>query len=205
MRSIQLWGIGLVGEFIGIWFLLLYRTCLRQCGWAQANLLMLLILWKNIISLIGWSDGFDLLWNCIQFQKWVYVCIRQPIWGVLEWIWWGSTPQFLERIGFQYRGQLRKNIYLLAKVLVAFGLVCYLGTLKTIFHDSSVHGAHEFGYLLLFDIVTPEPLCFRSLLAFWCMGVIRVHPYNGMPCAGRTDVTGTHTVHKYRCWDGLWD
>ena len=40
--------------------------------------------------------------------------------------------------------------------------------------DLSVHGAHEDGYLPLFDIAAPEPLCFRSPSAFWCGGVVRV-------------------------------
>ena len=54
-------------------------------------------------------------------------------------------------------------MYPLAKGLMAFGLVCHLGTLEAIFHDPSVHGAHKVGYLPLFDIVAPEPLCFSPL------------------------------------------
>ena len=86
------------------------------------------------------------------------MCTGLPICGELEWIWWGSTPQCPERIRSLYGGKLGKHIYPLAKVLVVFGFVCHLGTLETIFHDRSVHGAYEVGYWPLFDIVTPEPL-----------------------------------------------
>ena len=112
---------------VNIWFLLLDITCLRHCGWVQANCLMLLTLWKNTILLIGWSDGFD-LWNCVLLQRWVCVCTRLPIYGALEWIWWGFMPQCPGRIGFQYGGQLGKHMYLLAKGLVAFRFVYHLGT-----------------------------------------------------------------------------
>ena len=64
-----------------------------------------------------------------------------PICGALEWIWWGSTKQCPERIGFQYGGQLGKHIYPLAKGLVAIVLVCHVGALETIFHDP-MHDAH---------------------------------------------------------------
>ena len=99
-----------------------------------------------------------------------------PICDVQEWIWWGSMSQYPERIGFQYGGQLRKHMYLLAKGLVVFRLVYHLGILETIFNDPLVHGTHEAGYLPLFDIVTPEPLCLRSPSAFWCGGFVRVYP-----------------------------
>ena len=85
-------------------------------------------------------------------------------------------PQYPERIGLQYGRQLGKHTYLLVKSLVVFGLACHLGTLETIFCVPSVHGAHEVGYLPLFGIVAPEPLCFSSPSAFWCIGVVRIHP-----------------------------
>ena len=47
--------------------------------------------------------------------------------------------------------------------------------IKTISHNPSVHGAYEVDYWPLFDIVAPEPLCFRSPSAFWCVGVVWVH------------------------------
>ena len=67
-------------------------------------------------------------------------------------------------------------MYPLAKGLVAFGFVCNLGVLATIFHGPSVHGVYEVRYLPLFDLVAPEPLCFRFPSAFWCGGVVRVCP-----------------------------
>ena len=76
---------------------------------------------------MGWSDGFDSLWNCLVLQRWVFVYTGLPICGILELIWWGSTPQCPEKIGFQYRGQLGKHMYPLAKGLVAFGFIHYLG------------------------------------------------------------------------------
>ena len=77
---------------------------------------------------MGWSNGFDLLWNCVLLQRWVHLYIGLPICDVLEWILWGSTPQYPEKIWFQYEGQLGKHMYLLAKGLVVFGIVCHLGT-----------------------------------------------------------------------------
>ena len=71
-------------------------------------------------------------------------------------------PQRPEGIGFQYEGQLGKYMYPLARGLVAFGFVCHLVTLETIFHDPSVHSAHEVGYLPLFNFVAPEHFYFRS-------------------------------------------
>ena len=54
--------------------------------------------------------------------------------------------------------------------------LCTMWELKTIFHDPSVHGAHEVNYLPLFDILAPKPLYFRSPSAFWCWGVVKVYP-----------------------------
>ena len=183
-------------------------TCLRHCGWVQANFLMPLSLWKNTILLMGWSDSFKLLWNCVLLERWVCVCTRLLICGELEWIWWGSMPQSPERLGFQYRGQLGKHTYPLAKGLVVFGFVCHLEVLQTIFYDPSVHGAHEVGYLPLFDLVAPDPLFFRSPSAFWCRGVVRVHPLQ-WPAMCQSHRwyrhTGTNIVPIYRCCNSLWD
>ena len=104
---------------------------------------------------MGWSDGFELLWNCVLLQSWVCVYTGLPICSALEWIWLVSTPQCPERKRFQYRGQLGGHMYPLARGLVAFGFVCHLGILETIFHDPSVPVAHEVGNLPLFGIVAP--------------------------------------------------
>ena len=90
-----------------------------------------------------------------------YVCILGCLSVVYE-SGFGGDPyqQCPERIGFQYGGQLGKHMYLLvAKGLVAFGIICYLGTLETIFCNPSVHGAHEVGYLSMFASLLPLSLC----------------------------------------------
>ena len=145
---------------------------------------------------MGWSDSFDLLWNCILLQMWVCMCTRVPICGAVEWIWWGSTSQCPERVGFQYRGQFGKHMYPLAKSLVAFGFVCYLGTLETIFLDPSVHSAHDVSYLPLSGLVAPETLYFRSPSAFWCGGVVRVCPLQ-RPAMCRQHRQYRHTYSNY--------
>ena len=93
---------------------------------------------------MGCNYYFDLLRNCVLLQRWVCVYTRLPVCGVVEWIWWRSTAQCPEKIGFQYGGQLGKHMYPLARALWYLELFV-IWELKIIFHNHSVHGAHKVG------------------------------------------------------------
>ena len=129
-------------------------TCLRHCGLLQANYLMLKSLWKNTTSLIGFSDGFYLLQNCVLLQRWVCMCTGLHICGSWEWIWWGSIAQYPERIGFSMEGTLGSTYIHWWRALWHLELFA-IWELKPIFHDPSVCSAYKVGYLLLFVCCYP--------------------------------------------------
>ena len=140
---------------------------------------------------MGWSDGFDLLWNCVMLYKWVYVCTGLPICGITEWIWWGSTPQCPARMGFHYGGQLIKHMYLLVKGLVAFGLVCHLGTQNHLLWNLSVVWTWDWLLASVWALL-PQSLCasgirfvvfsYNSTNAFKELLITLLHPYRANLC-----------------------
>ena len=61
-----------------------------------------------------------------------------PIYGVRDWIWWGSMPQCLEKLGLQYGGHLRNICIHWRRALRCLELFA-IWELKTTFHDPTVH------------------------------------------------------------------
>ena len=135
-----------------------------------------------------------------------YVCILGCL-SMVHQSGFGGDPHHtaLREQSFSMEGNLGNTYIHWRRAFRHLGFVCHLGTLETIFYDPSVHEAHEVGYLPLFDLVAPKHLCFRSPSAFWCVGVVRVHPLQWPAMCWSHRCTGIHTVPTYRYWYSLWD
>ena len=166
-------------------------TCLRHCGWMQANYLMLKSLWKNTISFMGWIDGFDLLWNCVLLHRWVCVYTGLPICGIGEWIWWGSTPQHLEKMGSSIEGNLGSTYICWWRALWQLELFI-IWELKSIFNNPSVHGEHEVGYLPLFERCCPWAFVLQLRFSILVWG-----SYKGLPLTMACYVPVVQTTHAH--------
>ena len=157
------------------------------------------------------------LWLVVELcllQRYAYIYTRLPICGVLEWIWWGSLPQFHERIDFQYKEQLELNW---------IGILNWIGNFEWNWEAHISTGKRPCGiwiclafgnrklssmtpqYMVHVRLATylcltslPLSLCASGPLQLSCAGRLQgFAPYNGLLYASYTDDKGTQAHMQY--------